>query len=63
MGTTCRGNGGGLDWRHAMGKYNEPRAGRVKDWPIAKVIGQGLPSKLHGLPLDLVPTELRDRLK
>lgn len=46
-----------------MGKYNEPRARRVKDWQIAKVIGQGLPSKLHALALDLVPTELRDRLK
>jgi hypothetical protein len=46
-----------------MGKYNEPRAGRVKDWLIAKLIGQGLPSKLHDLALELVPTELRDRLK
>lgn len=46
-----------------MGKHNEPRAGRVKDWLIAKVIGQGLPSKLHDLALDLVPTVLRDRLK
>ena len=30
---------------------------------MAKVVGQGLPSKLHDLALDLVPTELRDRLK
>ena len=63
MGATCRGNGGGLDRRHAVGKYNEPRAGRVKDWLIAQVVGQGLPSKLHDLALDLVPTLLRDRLK
>ena len=36
---------------------------RVKDWLIAKVIGQGLPSKLHALALDLVLTKLSDRLK
>ena len=28
-----------------------------------KVIGPGLPSKLHDVVPDLVPTELRDRLK